>query len=129
MASELGVDMAMTTAMASDHASHDAHAAVPVASDDGIKCEHCEPAAYASVAPCDVEMSSECQSDAPCNLDNRRDKFVLKDLPVDSPVSLGPGISITASEDHNLVFPGVHFLSYAPGVLPSINLLNCIYLI
>lgn len=132
MAMESGSDLATAVATApghADHVVHDGHTAGPDVSVGGAICENCPPMDCTAVAACSVEISSECIPDVPYNLDNRRDKIVLKDLPADPPVSISPGIGIATPADHDVVLSSVHVSSHTPGIQQPLNLLNCIYLI
>jgi hypothetical protein len=127
MAMEMAPDQAMT--METGHSDHAAHATSPGNMDADADCEHCPPTACAAAISCDVAMSSACEPDVQYSPDSRRTNLVLKDLPVEPPVSIAPAFGIATPTHHHIVLPGTHASSRAPGVQPLLNLLNCVFLI
>jgi hypothetical protein len=131
MAMESGADAPL--AMASDHSAHSSHAADKTSSDADADCGHCPPAACEAAMSCDVEMSSECQTDVQCSLDSRRARLILKDLQYDLQpdivATLATTIAATTFAGRKTVLSGICVTAYVPGYQPPLNLLHCIYLI
>lgn len=127
MAMESAADASM--AMASGHAGHSSHAADEASPDADADCGHCPPAACEVAMSCDVEMSPGCQPDVQCSLDSRRAKLIIKDVKYDLQPDIAATIATITFTGYKTAPPGIHVTAYVPGYQPSLNLLNCIYLI
>ena len=134
MAMESGADAPLV--MAADHSAHSghsSHAADKTRSDADADCGHCPPAACEAAMSCDVEMSSECQTDVQCSLDSRRARLILKDLQYDLQpdiaATLATTIAATTFAGRKTLPPGIRATAYVPGYQPPRNLLHCIFLI
>jgi len=122
-------DGEMATAMDSGHAAHVLHGGDMASPDEMADCEHCPPTRCQPAESCAVEMSPGCQPEAQCSLDSRRSKLTVKNLPSDLPLGMAPAIVAAPLAVHNIVSPGIGFVSYLPGNRSPLNLLNCVFLI
>jgi hypothetical protein len=113
----------------SAHVMHDGHTANPDNVEAGLDCEHCPPSACESSASCDIVMSSDCQPDVQCSLNNRRTDCSIQDAPTDPPDDITQVVDVAAFADMRKLPTGIEFLSFIPGDQPPLNLLNCVYLI